>query len=377
MATLREALEKITSLSTPLIIDTTPSLSAAYPAWSLDLSTNDFCPECRVSNPVTEYTEGDVVCGDCGLVLGDRIVDTRSEWRTFSNDETSGVDPSRVGAGFNPLLHGEQLSTTIAYKNPAKTTTSTKTTKTAAAAASGGSDGRMLQRAQARATESKANQSLLVAYELIASFCTSMNIQNVVVEAAKTLFKQVDDAKLFRGKQVEAVASGCIFLACRQCGAPRTFREVFSMTRVQKKEIGKIYKLLERFFNDQGMRAGNGDGGYRVVETTKPSELIHRYCSALKINQRCASVSVSLAAKIAELGSGAGRSPLSNAAACIYMISHLLGTSRTTKEISNAVGVGEPTIRNTYKDLYNDREKLIDPKWLEDGRGDIKWLPHA
>ncbi|KAH8147733.1 uncharacterized protein LAJ45_08198 [Morchella importuna] len=373
MAALREALEKLTSLSTPPTIDTTPSHSATYAAWSLDLSINDFCPECRVSNLVTKYTEGDVVCGECGLVLGDRIVDTRSEWRTFSNDDTGSADPSRVGAGIDPLLHGEQLFTTIAYKNPTKATTSTKTT----AAASGESNGRMLQRTQARVTESKANQSLLVAYERIASFCAGMNIQNVVVEAAKTLFKQIDDAKLFRGKQVDIVASGCIFLACRQCGVPRTFREVFSMTRVQKKEIGRIYKLLEKFFNNQGMGAENGDGEYRVPETTKPSELIRRYCSALRIDQRCASVSVSLAAKAMELGSGAGRSPLSNAAACIYMISHLLGTPRTTKEISNAAGVGEPTIRNTYKGLYNDREKLIDPKWLEDGRGDVKRLPHA
>lgn len=47
------------------------------------------CPDCRVSPPhiVEEFASGDLVCGDCGLVLGDRIIDTRSEWRTFANDE--------------------------------------------------------------------------------------------------------------------------------------------------------------------------------------------------------------------------------------------------------------------------------------------------
>ena len=47
------------------------------------------CPDCRVHPPqiVEEFASGDLVCGDCGLVLGDRIIDTRSEWRTFANDE--------------------------------------------------------------------------------------------------------------------------------------------------------------------------------------------------------------------------------------------------------------------------------------------------
>ena len=48
-----------------------------------DLSVRLICPDCRDPNPniVEEFGSGDLVCGSCGLVLGDRIVDTRSEWR--------------------------------------------------------------------------------------------------------------------------------------------------------------------------------------------------------------------------------------------------------------------------------------------------------
>lgn len=54
-----------------------------------NLNINLICPDCRISPPhiVEEFASGDLVCGDCGLVLGDRIIDTRSEWRTFANDE--------------------------------------------------------------------------------------------------------------------------------------------------------------------------------------------------------------------------------------------------------------------------------------------------
>jgi transcription initiation factor TFIIB len=52
-------------------------------AFAPDLSVRLICPDCRDPNPtiVEEFGAGDLVCGGCGLVLGDRIVDTRSEWR--------------------------------------------------------------------------------------------------------------------------------------------------------------------------------------------------------------------------------------------------------------------------------------------------------
>ena len=53
------------------------------PIFGPDLAVRLICPECRDPNPniVEEFGSGDLVCGNCGLVLGDRIVDTRSEWR--------------------------------------------------------------------------------------------------------------------------------------------------------------------------------------------------------------------------------------------------------------------------------------------------------
>jgi transcription initiation factor TFIIB len=48
-----------------------------------DLSVRLICPDCRDPNPIIieEFRAGDLVCAGCGLVLGDRIVDTRREWQ--------------------------------------------------------------------------------------------------------------------------------------------------------------------------------------------------------------------------------------------------------------------------------------------------------
>jgi len=53
-----------------------------------DLAVRLICPECRDSEPniEEEFSSGDLVCRGCGLVLGDKIVDTRSECE-FGNFE--------------------------------------------------------------------------------------------------------------------------------------------------------------------------------------------------------------------------------------------------------------------------------------------------
>lgn len=60
-----------------------PDATPAAPSYGPDLAVRLICPECLDPHPkiVEEFGSGDVVCGTCGLVLGDRVVDTRSEWR--------------------------------------------------------------------------------------------------------------------------------------------------------------------------------------------------------------------------------------------------------------------------------------------------------
>lgn len=159
----------------------TPIAVPAEKPWEANHNIIVICPDCREvpANLVEEFSSGDMVCGSCGLVLGDRIVDTRSEWRTFSNDEQGNDDPSRVGDAQNPFLNGSQLETGIAFVP--------------------GGVGRELHRAQNKSNSTdKSNKGLLAAYKEIGAFCDSMGIQKVVVDSAKQLYKVVDDHKAFK-----------------------------------------------------------------------------------------------------------------------------------------------------------------------------------
>lgn len=212
----------------------TPAAPAAPAAedWKENLNLQLICRDCKEVPPnlVEEFASGDTVCGSCGLVLGERIVDTRSEWRTFSNDDQGSDDPSRVGDGPNELLSGDQLFTGIAFDPGA------------------GGKSRDLHRAQNKATNDKVNKNLLAAYKEISALCDSKSIPGTTSNTAKSLFKQVSEGNGTRGKTQETVIAGCIFIACRQTGVPRSFREIFALTKVSKAEIGRTFKHLEKFF---------------------------------------------------------------------------------------------------------------------------------
>jgi len=314
------------------------------------------CPECNEPNPniVEEFASGDLVCGSCGLVLGDRVVDTRSEWRTFANDE--GDDPSRVGAASDPLMEGmEQLDTTISFRD-------------------GGSGiARELQRAASRSQASRAERNLLQAFRDIATWCDQFSLPKTISDIAKQLYKRSDEEKLLRGKPLDAVIAACIFIACRQAHVPRTFREICNLTHVSKKVLGQCYKALEQAFNltpGAAVDKRSAQGGARG-----PEDLLVRYCNHLDLPANVQPICGDIIRKARELGIADGRSPVSIAGGAIYFTCHLLGKVKSARDISTVAGVSEGTIKLVYRLYYAEKEKLVKDVWIKEGKADLSRLP--
>lgn len=119
----------------------------------------------------------------------------------------------------------------------------------------------------------------------------------------------------------------------------------------------------------------NPNDSYNTTTSTNPKEFCIRFCSLLGLSPKLTMVSEDLAQRMTDSGSLAGRSPLSAAGACIYMASYLMKQPKTAKEIAAVAGVSDGTIRTAYKFLYAEKEALIDPEWVKDGKGDMKLLP--
>ncbi|KAJ1912856.1 transcription initiation factor IIB [Mycoemilia scoparia] len=293
------------------------------------------CPDCRNPTPniMEEFAQGDLVCGDCGLVLGDRIIDTRSEWRTFANDE--GDDPSRVGGALSDLTPESGLDTAIAHGGD------------------GGSGmARELNKIHGRSTAIRHEKALMQAFKYIQTICDKDEMTKAVSTAAKKIFKELDGKKFVRGKSLDILVGISIYRGCIEGGESRTFKDVADMVNIQKKDLGRAYKEMKLHLD--------------LVGTGTSSEiLIPRYCANLSLPVMATSKALLLNSIAKERGTLAGKSPLSIAASCVYMISMLIGHPRQISALSKISRTSEVTIKNAYKKMYGERYELLDDKILE------------
>ena len=322
----------------------------------VNLNARAECPDCK-ENPPNLIEEGsELVCATCGIVLKDRLISVESEWRTFNSDDSRGEDPNRVGDADNDLLTGSNSGTQIGggFSNR---------------------DTRRLQITQSKLAGNKQDGKLQDAYRRIQEWAETLKIPSGTSQLAKRYYMKVYDSAAFRGKNADAVLAGCLFIACRQHKVPRSFAEIFGTTSVPKKEVGRMYKLLEKHLKheaqsesdaleSQGLNTAGSQ--YETTQTIRPQDMVERICNQLGIrNRSIVNYATHLARQVVTIQDLAGRSPLSTASACIYMAAHLVGQPRSYKDISKFANVSDATIKQAYQRLYENRSTVVLPAWIK------------
>jgi len=268
---------------------------------------------------IEDYRAGDQICSDCGLVVGDRVIDVGSEWRTFSN-EAGGEDKSRVGGPENTLLGSSDLSTMIGPGRLAGGLSNNMTS--------------MYNNRSSRITTS--DRTLLNSFRTITNMADRINLPRTIVDRANQLFKMVADGKNLKGRSNDAIAAACLYISCRQEGVPRTFKEIVAVSTVSKKEIGRCFKLILKAHDTS-------------VELITTGDFMSRFCGTLSLSRNVQRAATTIAKKAVDLDIVPGRSPISVAAAAIYMASQASDDKRGQREIADIAGVADVTIRQSYK----------------------------
>ncbi|KAH3669551.1 hypothetical protein WICMUC_004973 [Wickerhamomyces mucosus] len=327
-----------------------------------DLNIVLSCPECKVFPPelAERFAEGDVVCALCGLVLSNKVVDTRSEWRTFSNDDQNGGDPSRVGEASNPLLDGNQLSTMIGYGQ-------NDTTRM----------GKELNKAQSKSIVDKKDNALQAAYAKISMMCDAAQLPKIVQDGAKQAYKLSYDEKALKGKSQESILAAVIVVGCRKAQVDRTFKEICTLTSVPKKEIGRVFVVIKKIIEEKSLQSNNRFQVQENIQSSQTSaeDLIRRFCSHLGLGIQLSNAAEHIAKRCKEVGVLAGRSPITIAAAVIYMVVVVFKADIPPSKIAEKLGVSDGTIKTSYRFLFDNKDQLLDPSWLESGRIKMEDIP--
>ena len=287
------------------------------------------CPECGSKKLINDHERGEVVCGACGLVIDDNIVDMGPEWRAFDHEQRD--KRTRVGAPITYTIHDKGLSTMIDWRN--------KDIYGRDIPARNRAQWYRLRKWQRKIRISGATErNLAFALSELDRDSSRLGLPRSVRESASVVYRNAVENKLIRGRSIEGVVAASLYAACRRCKVPRTLDEIADVSRVSKKEVGRTYRFLTRELHIR-------------LPPTSPIDYVPRFASELNLSGVVQSKAIEIINQAMDNGLTSGRGPTGVAAAALYIASVLLGERKTQRDVADIAGVTEVTIRNRYKEL--------------------------
>jgi len=287
------------------------------------------CPECGGSNLVEDYDMGEIVCGDCGLVIYENVLNEGPEWRAFTRQESE--QRRRVGTPTSLSVHDKGLSTVIdrvnrdAFGRKLPSTTRIQMLR--------------LRKWHIRAkVHSSVDRNLAQAMAELDRLTDKIVVPSSVKEQAALIYRKALDKGLVRGRSILAIAAASLYAACRFTQTPRTLKEVTAASMVKKKDVARCYRLLLRDLNIR-------------MPVPDPIRLVPKIASKCNIDEKTQQIAIDILKKAGKQGAIAGKDPMGLASAAIYIACVLEGEKKTQKEIAEVAGVTEVTVRNRYKGL--------------------------
>ncbi|XP_026459882.1 transcription initiation factor IIB-2-like [Papaver somniferum] len=304
-------------------------------------TVDENCSGCKKSTIVVfDRSAGDMICMECGLVLESHYIDDTAEWRIFVDDYAIDNDSVRVGEQSNPYLADGGLSTVIAKLS----------------GKSGGNSFMSFGRRFNNRCLKPDQAGLIQDLTTMATMCDRLGLVTTIKDRASEIYKNVVAHQKSRvGKNKDAYLAACLLIACRDEDRPRTMKEICCVANgATKKDIGRarVYIVSQLGVNfGKGIHAG---------------DFLRRFCSRLGMTNQAVKAAREALDKLEEQDVDIRRSPVSVAAAIIYMITQLSADKKLLQDVSDATGVAISTIQNTYKDIHPHAPGLI-PAWFAKG----------
>ncbi len=289
----------------------------------------DKCPECCSANLIHDYDTGETICGDCGLVLYGQMMDKGPEWRAFTQEEKA--SRSRVGMPTSYSVHDKGLSTAISQVDRdafgRKLPLSTRLLMW------------RLRKWQIRSrAHSSVDRNLAQAMAELDRLSDRVYIPRPIKEKAAVIYRKALDKSLVRGRSIAAITAAAVYAACRGSGTPRTLHEIAEASLVDKKDVARCYRLLLRELDMH-------------MPIPDPLTYVSKIAERTGTSGKTQGIAIRILREAGKKRAVAGKDPMGLAAAALYIACLQNNEKKTQKDIAEAAGVTEVTVRNRYKTL--------------------------
>jgi len=296
------------------------------------IRTSDKCQRCVKGSMLTDNNTGEMFCSKCGFVASDRTEREGPEWRSFSKDEHG--DRARAGTPTSLAMHDMGLATII---NPINKDASGKPLSTSMKTT--------IERLRTWDSRSQVHEPIdrnfRQAFSELDRLKDKLAISDAVIEKTAYIYRKALDKSLVRGRSIPALVAASLYAACRNTQTPRTLTDVANGINIKRKDVARCYRLLLRELDLK-------------MPVADPTKCVARIASISSLNEKTKRKALKFLDEATRIEVSAGKDPMGLAAAALYLACIMLGENKTQKDIAQAAGVTEVTIRNRYKDLKEE-----------------------
>ncbi|KAG5399750.1 hypothetical protein IGI04_014357 [Brassica rapa subsp. trilocularis] len=339
--------------------------------WGFD----DCCSRCKTNDAVVyDYVTKKISCSDCGLEFGLLTSDLGTSPNTEPNNASSSDGDILKNLGFDPLA----VATTQQSNAPSDASChhhrfymwgfddccSRYQT----------SDGFMYNHVTKNASPSSDDNLQKLGFDLdvgttqqsnasfddatvIASMSDRLSLLATVKNQATEISEQIKGQ--INIPNVRFAAS--IYIACRQNGMALSIKDISSVADGAKQS--KITSAVRSVVDKLGLPP--------QLMHIRAAEFAKRYSTDLQMNSQAIKAAEEAAERCTD-HVNRSRAPSSVAATVVYIIAQLSYQKKLLKDIRDATGLHENTIKGTYKDLYPYLSRII-PTWFANAN-DLKRL---
>jgi transcription initiation factor TFIIB len=190
---------------------------------------------------------------------------------------------------------------------------------------------------------STREKNLFKAKKRLAMISSRLRLPSRVEKEANLIFRRAVDKNLNIGRDNASMLYASVYASCILHDIPKTPLEVIAFTSVRKNRMLNAFKVIKKELNLQ-------------LDRIDPIDFVQRFGSRLDLKQSTMTLASEIIEKLKKKGLTEGRQPKTIVASALYVSSRINRDYRTQREVANATGVIEVTIRKRSMEIVESLE---------------------
>ena len=291
---------------------------------------------CVTSNTVTDFSNGEVLCGSCGVVFNQSTTDFSHESRSINPEDY--LSKNRTGPTSKNTI-ADSLSSKIAHKN---TDSSGRLFSPATK-----QDFNRLRMWDSRTKSNSKSRSLARALVHLNGLKDKLGLSDFISENAASMYRKASEKNMIRGNSVESMVAASVYAACRNAGIPRSLDDVAKSANITRKTLSRCYRVLLSGLNIK-------------FEATTSVDYVNKIASSVNATEKAKRIAYKILNDFKDTRKHVGKNPVGLASAALYISSLGTGHNIAMQGFSLKNNISTVTIRKMRKLLMPFAAKYIE-----------------